>query len=77
MGLTQRAIVGGVDGGHNERDCGKFVNSPKDEDEEYKEREEDCDVIHCSEHHEQLSSEVWHKSHQFQNSKQTKSAKYR
>ena len=38
------------------------------EDEEHEETEEDGNIVHCAEHHNQLSAEIWEKANKLENS---------
>ena len=44
---------------------------PEDEDEESQESEEDGNIVHCLQHHYQLSPEVWQESDQLQDPQQS------
>lgn len=52
-------------------------HSPKYENEQNQQREENRHVVHRPQHHKQLSPEVWHESHQFQDPQQPKSPQHR
>lgn len=46
------------------------ANSPEDEDEEDEQGEEDSDVVHGAQHHEQLAAQVWHEADQLEDAEQ-------
>lgn len=47
-------------------------DSPEDKYEKNEQREKYCNIVHCAKHHKQLTSQIRHKTNQFQNTQQTK-----
>ena len=45
------------------------------EDEQHEETEEDGNIVHCAEHHNQLSAEIWEETNKLENSQQAESPK--
>ena len=56
----------------------KYVksNPPEDEDEEHEQREEDRDVVHRPEHHNELPTEVWKKPDEFEDPEKAEGPKH-
>lgn len=50
----------------------KTKNPPENEDKEDEEWKEDGDVVHCTKHDEQLSAQLGHKPHEFENPQEAK-----
>ena len=50
---------------------------PKYEDEKHEEGEEDCNIVHCTQHDNELATQIRQKPHQLENPQKPESSQHR
>ena len=57
--------------------AGGVERLPKYEDEKHEQSEEDCNIVHCAQHDNELAAQIREKPHQLENPQKTESSQHR